>query len=86
MPKMFRYRPNFIKLSTAEERLQKTYGRERIDRKLLFRMLKSLGIVPYSNPDFDDVYITGYDYVEIESAIDGYKKGAPVDEIFNIGI
>ena len=78
---------HFIKLSTAVTRLQRRYGKDKIDRQTILDMLDVLEIQPYFSPVcFDDYYITSCDCEMIDDHIYDYKKGAPVNEIFNIGI
>ena len=78
------YRPSMIKLSTAVSRLQESYGGDKIDRQLVLDMLKSIGVQPYKNKLTKDYYIDAFDYQEIDSHISDFRKGAPVDKIFNI--
>lgn len=82
----FKYRPSFIKLSTAVKRLQKSYGKDKIDRQLVLDMLDAEGVQPYYSQSVDDYYIADCDYYQIDANIYSYPLGAPVSEIFNIGI
>ena len=75
-----------MKLTTAVNRLQKSYGVEKIDRQLVLDMLEVIGVQPYYSNLSDDHWIDSNDYYEIDSRISDYPKGAPVEEIFNIGI
>ena len=75
-----------MKLSTAVKRLQREYGANKIDRQLVLDMLEVMGVQPYFNSIYDDYWIDSLDYYEITDHISDYPKGAPVDEIFNIGI
>ena len=84
MPTNFRMSP--MKLTTAVKRLQKRYGKDKIDRQLILDMLDVMGVQPYFSQNFDDYWINSFDYYEITCHIDDYQKGAPVNEIFNIGI
>lgn len=73
-----------IMLSTAIKRLQRRYGRDKIDRQLVLDMLEILGTQPYMSRITDDYFIDSYDYYSIDNAILDYPKGAPVHPIFNI--
>lgn len=80
-------RPSFIKLSTAVKRLQKQFGKDKIDRQLVLDMLHINAVQPYYSIYSDgDYYISAEDLYDIACCIADYPKGAPVDEIFNIGI
>ena len=80
-------RPSFMRLSTAVKRLQKTYGKDKINRQLVLDMLEISGVQPYySKYSSGDYYIANTDWCDIDCDIADYLKGAPVDEIFNIGI
>lgn len=80
------YKMSPMKLSTAVKKLQKTYGKDKIYRQLVLDMLEVIGVQPYFNKDADDYWISSFDYYEINCFISDYSKGAPIDEIFNIGI
>ena len=80
-------RPSFMKLSTAVKRLQKLYGKDKINRQLVLDMLEVNGVQPYySEYSNGDYYIANTDWCDIACYIADCPKGAPVDEIFNIGI
>ena len=84
MPSSHRMSP--MKLSTAVKRLQKSYGKDKIDRQLVLDMLETMGTQPYYSQIAGDYWIDSFDYYEIDAYIYSYPLGAPVDEIFNIGI
>ena len=81
-----KYYPTFIKLSTAVTRLQKAYGKDKINRQLVLDMLEVNGVQPYYSSFAGDYYISTFEWGEIDSAIYSYPKGAPVNDIFDIGI
>lgn len=75
---------DFILLDTALSRLHKQFGDDKISKELLLQMLKSMEVTPYTVLGRD--YISSFHLYEITAAILDYPKGAPVDEIFDIGI
>lgn len=76
----------FITLTTTVKRLQKMYGVNKIDRQLVLDMLHTIDVYPYYDDATDEMYLPNYMWAVLSDNIDDYKRGAPVNEIFNIGI
>ena len=80
------YRMSPMKLSTLVKRLQRIYGKDKIDSQLVLDMLSVIGVEPYYSQTVKEYYIDSFDGYEIMCSIADYPLGAPVDKIFDIGI
>lgn len=56
----------------------------KVNKTKVKQMIKKLNISPH---EYNGKYYIGIeDYIKITNCIDDYAKGAPIDEVFNIGI
>ena len=74
----------FMLLDTALIKLHKQYGDIKIDKIKLYDMLFAMGITPYVCAERE--YIANIHFYELCAYIEDYPKGAPLDEVFNIGL
>lgn len=84
-------RPNFkcnFSIAKLVHKINSTYKNGVFDYKVtktkVKKMITELNIVPreYEN----ELYISIEDYIKITDCIEDYAKGAPLSEVFNIGI
>lgn len=75
--------PYLLKTSVVLKKLNRRYG-TKISPDTFNKILKELNIELKTVPNSYDYYITVEDFDNINCTIDDYKKGAPLNEIFNI--
>ena len=89
---IFKYRPIYNKRPNYKcnfsihrliKEINNIYG-SRLTKPKIKKMIKELELVPR---EFDgELYFSIEDFYQIIGCIDDYKKGAPLSEVFNIGI
>lgn len=72
-----------VKICDVVSQINQTYNCH-INLHKVTKMIKELDIELVTVPDSDNYYLTVDDYSYLISCIDDYKKGAPLNEIFNI--
>jgi len=90
---IFKYRPIYNKqpnlrcnfsIEKLKQQLKTLYPDGNITKRTIKKMLKELKAV---SREYDGEYYVGIDtYYELVGCIDDYAKGAPLSEVFNIGI